>query len=124
MLEKLYVESTETTPRVVFDKESGLFIISGRSLPEDTDKFYKPILDWLTLYKDECNPTTDFVFNFEYYNSSSLRKVVDILTALKAISLNSKLTIKWYYDDGDETSLENAEDLRFAVNLPIEIIMN
>ncbi len=124
MLEKLYVESTETTPRVVLDKEMGKFIISGRSLPEDTDKFYEPIINWLTLYNRESNAHTEFVFNYEYYNSSSLRKVVDILTVLKSISLSSNLTIKWYYEDGDETSLENAEDLKFAVNLPIEIIMN
>lgn len=123
MLERLYIEATETTPRVFFDKEQGKFILSGRSLPEDTEIVYVPVFDWLNKYAEDPNPTTEFEINFDYYNSTSLKKVVDILVLLKRINTEgkSKVSIIWYYEDGDESSYENGEDLCYAVELPIEL---
>ncbi|MBR4264985.1 MAG: DUF1987 domain-containing protein [Bacteroidales bacterium] len=123
MLERLYIEATETTPRVFFDKEESKFIISGRSLPEDTESVYEPIMDWLNEFEQDPNPEIEFEINFDYYNSTSLKKVVDILVILKRIETekNSKVVVVWYYEDGDESSYENGEDLCYAVDLPIKL---
>ena len=50
MLERLYIEATENMPRVVLDEKEGKFMLSGRSLPENTEKAYRPIIDWITRY--------------------------------------------------------------------------
>lgn len=124
MIEKLYIEATSTTPRIVLDKEAQKFLISGRSLPEDAENAYAEVMDWLERYKADPNPQTDLTVNLDYYNSSSLRKIADIMLTLKDIgeSTGTAVSVKWYYEEGDDSSMENAEDLRFACNIPFEII--
>ncbi len=124
MIEKLYLEATATTPRIVLDKEGNKFLISGRSLPEDTETAYAPVMDWLCNYKLDPNPITNLTVSLDYYNSSSLRKIADILLMLKEIGEYSgkEVSVKWYYEEGDDSSMENAEDLRYACNIPFEII--
>ena len=45
-MHQLYIQGTENTPEVNFSPESGIFNIVGKSIPEDADAFYKPILEW------------------------------------------------------------------------------
>jgi len=124
MIEKLHLAETTTTPEVIFDPENGVFSIKGRSLPEDTEVAYEPVMSWLNQYKESPNPETILSICLDYYNSSSLRKLADILLLVKDVaeSSSTKVSVKWYYEDGDDSSVENAEDLKFATNLPFDII--
>jgi hypothetical protein len=110
---------------MVFDKEEGVFLIEGRSLPEDSEAVYGPVLDWLDEYGTQPNSETKMVFNLEYYNSASLRKFADILKKLKQIGMDNgtKVSATWYYEDGDESSLENAEDLASSIDIDLEMKM-
>lgn len=123
MLEKLYIESTRTTPRVCFDPESGKFLISGRSLPEDTEAFFSPVIKWLEDYSKEPNDETEIEINLDYYNSTSLKKIADILFLLKEANKRTgkKISVIWAYEDGDDSSQENGEDLCYALDLPLEL---
>ena len=85
-LRKIYRAKSDFYPRMVFDKEEGVFLIEGRSLPEDSEAVYGPVLEWFDDYSLQPNPETKMVFNLEYYNSASLRKFADILKKLKQIS--------------------------------------
>jgi hypothetical protein len=110
-------------PKMVFDKDNGIFLIEGRSLPEDSDAEYKSVFEWLDEYAKEPNPETRLVFNLEYYNSASLRKFADMLKKLKQIGEETGTAVSavWYYEDGDESSLENAEDLASSIDVALEI---
>ncbi|MBQ3690970.1 MAG: DUF1987 domain-containing protein [Bacteroidales bacterium] len=125
MLERLYIEATENMPRVVLDEKEGKFMLSGRSLPENTEKAYRPIIDWITRYVENPLKETVFEINLDYYNSTSLKKMVDILLLFKTAndSGKSKVKVIWYYEDGDEGSRDNGEDICYAVNLPVEVKM-
>jgi len=122
MLGKIYRERSEFYPKMMFDKDNGIFLIEGRSLPEDSEAVYAPVLEWLEEYGKEANPKTEMVFNLEYYNSASLRKFADILKKLKQISDESgtDVSVVWYYEDGDESSLESADDLMSSIQIPFE----
>ena len=124
-LRKIYRAKSDFYPRMVFDKEEGVFLIEGRSLPEDSEAVYGPVLEWFDEYSMQPNSETKMVFNLEYYNSASLRKFADILKKLKKISEESgaKVSATWYYEDGDESSLENAEDLASSIGIDLEIKM-
>ena len=124
-LRKIYRAKSDFYPRMVFDKEEGVFLIEGRSLPEDSEAVYGPVLEWFDEYSMQPNSETKMVFNLEYYNSASLRKFADILKKLKQISDHSGTNVSatWYYEDGDETSLENAEDLASSIGIALEIKM-
>ena len=51
-MESLLIEGTPKTPTVKFDSTAGVFEIKGRSIPENSVEFYKPLVDWLDNYKE------------------------------------------------------------------------
>jgi hypothetical protein len=123
MLQRLYIESTPTTPRICFDAEDGKFLIAGRSLPENTEKVYKPVFDWLKEYGKEPREKMEIEINLDYYNSTTLKKIADIFVEIKEISknTNTEASVIWVYEDGDDASQENGEDLCYALDLPLEL---
>src|SRR4051812_32584391 len=84
-MEILNLEGTEDTPKIILDKKNGIFEISGRSLPEDSAEFYRPVLEWIEKYGSEPNGTTDFVFKLEYFNTASSKLIFNVLPALEDI---------------------------------------
>jgi hypothetical protein len=51
-MEPIFIEGTSKTPTVKFDSTEGVFEIKGRSIPENSVEFYKPLVDWLDTYKE------------------------------------------------------------------------
>jgi hypothetical protein len=51
-MEPIIIEGTPKTPTVKFDAAKGVFEIKGRSIPENSVEFYKPLVDWLDSYKE------------------------------------------------------------------------
>ncbi len=49
-MEPISIEGTPKTPSVKFDAASGNIEIKGRSIPENSIEFYKPLVDWLEEY--------------------------------------------------------------------------
>jgi len=123
MRKNIKIEASDFSPMIELNNETGKIRIEGRSLPEDTDEVFQPLVSWLKECGSEMNRETQIVFKLEYYNSASLRKFADILFLLKKIGNESKknVSVLWYYEDGDETSWENAIDLKMSVDLPFEL---
>ena len=113
----LSLEPTDDTPKVVLDKSSQVFEISGRSLPEDSAEFYQPILDWLNAYKDNPNPSTEFIFKLEYFNTASSKLILDVLTCLEDLEGAS---IIWYFYEDDEDMEEAGEEFSELVEVPFD----
>src|SRR6478736_7911664 len=116
-MESLIIEEGEDTPKVVLDKKKSIFEISGRSLPEDTVHFFKPVLEWLRAYKNEANPTTDFVFKLDYTNTASSKLLLDVLQALQTIK---NVKVIWYFRDDDEDMEEAGHEFAEQVDIPFE----
>ena len=121
MLEKYIFNSKKIYPTIHLDKQKNFFKISGRSLPEDADTFYNKIIAWVQEYIKEPNPKTEFIFQLDYYNSSTARKLSDILIVLEQINLQGKeIKILWYYNEDDDVMKENGEDFNLIINIPFE----
>lgn len=116
-MEILNLEGTEDTPKIIFDKKNGILEISGRSLPEDSAKFYKPVLEWIEKYASEANPSTDFVFKLEYFNTTSSKLILDVLYALEDIK---DMKIQWYFHEDDEDMEEAGQEFSELVEIPFE----
>ncbi|HAI74870.1 MAG TPA: nuclear pore complex subunit, partial [Microscillaceae bacterium] len=84
-MDVINLEGTEDTPKIILDRNNGIFEISGRSLPEDSAEFYQPILDWLQEYAKGPNPDTTFIFKLEYFNTASSKLILDILSKLEQV---------------------------------------
>jgi hypothetical protein len=116
-MDVLHYEGTDDTPKVILNKSTGVFEISGRSLPEDSAEFYEPILNWLIEYAKDPNPTTEFMFKLEYFNTASSKLILDVLTKLEAIDGTSVI---WYYHEDDEDMSEAGEEFKDLVEIEFE----
>lgn len=111
----LNLEGTSDTPKIILDKANKIFEISGRSLPEDSVEFYRPVLEWIANYAKEANPVTEFVFKLEYFNTSSSKLILDILSALEEIE---GMKIEWCYSEDDEDMEEAGKEFSELVEVP------
>ena len=85
-MEPILIEGTPKTPTIKFDASTGVFEIKGRSIPENSVEFYKPLIDWLDLYKDTPNNKTVVNIKLEYFNTRSSKCILAVFQRLEAIS--------------------------------------
>jgi len=129
----LLIEPSDFSPKVVFDPVKNLFEVSGESRPENTSKFYVPILEWLQQYqnvlyweKDKFGQSAakTFEFKFDYFNSTSAKFIMDVLMQLDKMAQDGfNINAKWYYDKRDEDMKESGEEFsKLLKKLPMEFI--
>jgi len=120
-MEVINIQGTDDTPNVILDKDSGKFEISGRSLPEDVNLFYQPIMDWIDGYAEDPNDETNFNFKLEYFNTASSKIILDILLKFEEIVENENdVKIIWHYHEEEEDMLEAGEEYADIVEIPFE----
>ena len=120
LLEDLKHEGSAKTPVVEFSSNGELFL-KGRSIPENSIEFYKPLIEWLESYSESPNSTTVLSVQLEYFNTSSSKCILDVFKKLESIS-GSEITVKWHYEEDDEDMLEAGEDYEAIIDLPFEMI--
>jgi hypothetical protein len=122
MIEPIILEKTKNSPEIILDKENATFKIAGRSIVEDPGEFYAPIHRWLEDYLKSPLPSTEFVFDLEYFNSSSARQVMEIIMLLEKLNSSGKqIKVIWMYEEGDEMSKERGDEIKMVSKLNFEI---
>ncbi|MES2593664.1 MAG: DUF1987 domain-containing protein [Bacteroidota bacterium] len=120
-MEALNLTATSDTPKVILDAVSGTFEISERCFPEDATGFFMPIIDWLKDYCKTPNPTTNFDFKLEYYNTASSKQVFKVLVLLEELSKKNEVVISWHYSKEDSDMVASGERysklLQFKFNM-------
>lgn len=115
-MENIYIEGTLKLPKIILDSDKGLIELSGRSIPEDTDQLFRPVIKWLEEYVSNPQKITKVVINLEYFNSSSAKYITRLLNKLTFLDLSKyKLEVDWYYVDDE--SLEEGEDFADILDL-------
>ena len=126
-MNNINLAATSTSPKVILDIENNIFEISGESRPENGEKFYSPILQWLGEFeqvfsnrKDGSSPP-EFNLNFEYFNSTSARYILDFCKHLSRIRSEGKeLIINWHYEEED--LLEAGHEMSRISKFPFQFI--
>ena len=119
-MEDIRIQGTPKTPTVNFISSEGLLEIKGRSIPENSIEFYKPLIDWIESYAQQPNDASNVNIQLEYFNTSSSKCILDLFKKLEAI--NKTITINWYYEEDDEDMLEAGEDYEAIINIPFKMI--
>lgn len=104
-MDDLYIDDTPSTPEIKFEK-SGNLSIRGKSLPEDPKRFYNPLFKWV---EELITENVDIQVQLEYVNTSSSKRIIELL---KKIDNNSKIKhvkMNWYYEIDDPDMLEFGE---------------
>jgi len=122
-MNSIKIESTTKTPYVYLDPTQGLIEIKGRSIPENSVEFYKPIIEWLDKYSSQPQPKTVVNIQLEYFNTSSSKCILDIFKKIEALYNSGKdVIINWYYEEDDEDMLEAGEDYQSIIKVPFKMI--
>ena len=119
-MEAFKIKGEEDIPTVILDRENNIFELSGRSIPEESAKFYRPILNWLDEYARNPLPRTEFVMNMTYYNTSTAKQILEILLRLEDIySMGHDVRVTWLYESGDIDMEDAGVEYARIVNVPI-----
>jgi hypothetical protein len=122
-MKPIIIDGTPKTPTIKFDAEEGIFEIKGRSIPENSVEFYKPIVDWLEEYKESPREKTVVDIRLEYFNTSSSKCILDVFKKLEAIHKSkNNVEVNWYYEEDDEDMLEAGEDYESIIRVPFKMI--
>lgn len=128
-MEKLIIAPTLNSPGVTLDPEKGRFEFTGESRPEDVRDFYMPVLEWLESFGKELSGSggkgkeLEFHFNFEYFNSTSAKYILDIFKILNEIDTKGKpVQVKWHYEEDDEDMLEVGMEMSRMSRLSFEYV--
>lgn len=122
-MEPISIEGTPKTPTVSFDATTGKVEIKGRSIPENSIEFYKPLVDWLEEYGKSPKGMTEVHIQLEYFNTSSSKCILDVFKKLESIAkAGNDVVINWYYEEDDEDMLEAGEDYQSIIKVPFKMI--
>ena len=119
-MEDLKQEGSAKTPEVEFNA-SGELLLKGRSIPENSIEFYKPLIEWIESYSESPNSSTVLNVQLEYFNTSSSKCILDVFKKLESIT-GSEVSVKWYYEEDDEDMLEAGEDYQAIIKVPFTMI--
>ena len=120
---KINLEGTNKTPKITFNEEDGVLELKGRSIPENSIEFYKPLVDALDDYSKNPKNLTRVNIHLEYFNTSSSKCILDIFKKLESIkNSGNEVNINWYYEEDDEDMLEAGEDYQAIIKVPFKMI--
>lgn len=119
-MDPLIIEAAAETPSINFNGQSGIFNFSGKSYPENVNDFYKPILDYIELYKATPKENTIVEFNWLYYNTATSKMIIKILVLFK--SINTNLSFKWLCKSDNELMIEKGEEIKEVLEINLDIV--
>ena len=112
-MNNIYLDKSENSPKVIMDREKAFIEFEGKSYPENTFAFYRPITEWLRGYfkespKDNAVQTT-INFKFTYFNSATTQIIFEILDIVDEVK-DRTVDIFWFYDKNNKNGFEDYED--------------
>ena len=121
MKQEIIIEETKCTPSVYFEQEKNLLVISGRSIPENPEKIYSKIQDWIDNYL-KGHDSLNIDIRFDYLNSGSSKYLFYIIKHLSALHKKDKMVkIVWYYEEDDESMQELGEYIDSTFDIPVTL---
>lgn len=124
-MKRLEIAASNNTPHIILDVDAKVLSIEGKSFPEDSKEFYRPVIEWMDEFK-ASNPTeVKISFNLFYLSSSSIISIKQFL--MKVVDLSNagvNTTIVWYYDEDDDDIKKTGEDYQKLTKLIFEYKVN
>jgi len=130
-------EQKDNSPFVKLDHNEHRFQFRGESRPENAQKFFQFIIEWIEEYdkliwyiKDISKKKVEAVceFNLDYFNSTSAKFILDIIKAFQAIQASNQETFnivfEWHHDKLDEDMKESGLEYADMVNSEFVFVIN
>ena len=119
-------QKTTSTPYILVDEAKGYMKMEGKSFPEKAAEFFNEVNTWLDGHLEIDFDNLVFDFAMEYYNSSTLKIIMDMMLKMDRYSVgDNKITINWIAADDDDIAIESGEDIKEDMNnLEFNIIID
>jgi hypothetical protein len=122
-LNTLIIEDKNNKLKIILDHKSGKFEFSGISIPEKTNEFYSPVLNWLEKYKYFPNEVTEVNFKMIFICKETSIILNDIFKIIEYIHLKGKkVIVKWYYNIDDDDIRIEGRHFSNLYSFPFELI--
>lgn len=124
-MKRLEIAETNNTPHIVMDAAENVCIVEGKSFPEDSKEFYRPVIDWMDELIAAKPQAFTIEFNLFYLSSSSIISVKQLL--LKVVDLESngtKINVIWNYDEDDDDIKKTGEDYQKLTKINFDFRVN
>jgi len=125
-MEALHIEPSEDTPKIYFEPEVELYVIEGKSLPENAIDFYQPVFNWAERFFNSEEAPSSFVLNFklDYFNTASSKQLAKLFRIIESSPSSENVLIKWYYDKEDTDMLKSGTRYSKLIKLNFEFPVN
>jgi|GEM_PF-237585 len=118
----LKIEGTKHQPFVHFDPELGILELMGRSVPEDSNGFYRPLLLRLNRYLNDLDRGLVCNVHLEYFNTSSARNLLEVMHVLEKMHAASRnVVVNWIFDEEDEDLFHTGIDFSSLLQVPFSL---
>jgi hypothetical protein len=119
-MDHLVIAQTEQTPHVSF-LSNGLMEISGKSIDEDSQEFWNPVVSWVKTYSLKPSTKTCLNLFIESLDTSSSTALVELLYLLKEmIKEGNEVHVHWNYEENDLDMLELGKDMEQLTQIGFE----
>ena len=113
----LEMQKTTSTPYILVDEAKGYMKMEGKSFPEKAAEFFSDVNTWLDDYLNTNFGKLVFDFEMEYYNSSTLKIIMDMMLKMDKYSVgDNKIVINWIAVEDDDIAIESGEDIKEDMN--------
>jgi hypothetical protein len=117
-METLIIEQTNFSPRIEMNL-NGEIVIHGRSIVEDSMKFYAPIKQWV----ENCElESVNVDVRLDYINTSSSKQLYILLEKIVTKFPSNNIQINWRYEEGDDETLDLGKDFEFQFKVPFTFV--
>ncbi len=119
----LYIEATDVTPEVHFNLTENKFSIRGRSMPEDTEKYYTVLIKWLDDRFRTSSATASIDIALDYYNTGTFIRLMALFNLLNDLNeAGNSFVVNWICEADDEDNIADGQSFKDVVKVPFHII--
>lgn len=127
-----HVDATDITPLIDLNHDNNRLVFEGESRPEEVSLFYAPVMEWLEDYRKHLYFVKDLSssdihvncdFKLEYFNSSSAKYFMDIITKLNEMPEKVQININWHYEEQDEDMLEAGQEFEDMMDIKFKFVV-
>jgi len=125
-MKALHIEASEDTPKIYFEPDVEIYLLEGKSLPENAIDFYQPVFDWAQDFFQSDSVPSNIVINFklDYFNTASSKQIAKLLRIIELSPSSSNVTIKWFYDEEDTDMLKAGNRYNKLMDVQFEFVVN
>lgn len=122
-MNKIEIETTADTPTVKFYPNLGELEIKGKSISENSVKFYRPIIESIEQYLFKPVSPTIVNIHFDYFNTATAKCIIEILKKLEGLPKKGiKVEVNWYYKADEPNSYHAGMDYKSILNLDFKMV--